>query len=93
MRDNPEIFHDSNVNTIVGKIKGKVQNENYDDFLVKMLSVIDPQGTNFASLEDIHKGFTQLGIILSEMEVMSLIGSLRKKGNYYSMEDLFNLVK
>ena len=56
---------------------------------------IFPQGRIIKEpvIKDIHKGFTQLGIILSEMEVMSLIGSLRKKGNYYSMEDLFNLVK
>jgi len=34
-----------------------------------------------------------MGIILSDMEVMTLIGNLRREGNVYSMEDLFNLIK
>ena len=94
MRDNPEVFRDSDINNIVNnKIKGRVQEENYDDFLVKMLAVIDPHGSNYASADDIQKGFIKMGIILSDMEVMTLIGNLRREGNVYSMEDLFNLIK
>jgi hypothetical protein len=58
-----------------------------------MLSVIDPKGINYSTGDDIQKGFAQLGIILSDMEIMSIVSNLRKKGNSYSMEDLFNLVK
>ena len=93
MRDNPEVFRDSNVTNIINKIKSKTQGENGDDFLINMLSVIDPRGTNFANSDNIQKGFAQLGVLLSDMEVMSLVGNLRRIGNTYSMEDLFNLVK
>ena len=93
MRDNPEVFRDSDVMNILNKIKRKTEGENGDDFLVKMLSVIDPKGINYSTGDDIQKGFAQLGIILSDMEIMSLVSNLRKKGNSYSMEDLFNLVK
>ena len=69
------------------------QSDNGDEFLVRMLSIIDPRGTDFASSDDIQKGFSQLGIQLSDMEIINLVNNLRKVGNLYSMEDLFNLVK
>ncbi len=93
MRDNPEVFRDSDIKNIINKIRNKTIGESGDDFLVRMLSVIDPKGINYATADDIQRGFTQLGIILSNMEIMSLVGNLRRKGNSYSMEDLFNLVK
>ena len=93
MRDNPEVFRDSDIKNIINKIRNKTIGESGDDFLIRMLSVIDPKGINYATADDIQRGFTQLGIILSNMEIMSLVGNLRRKGNSYSMEDLFNLVK
>ena len=93
MRDNPEDFRDSNVNNVINRIKMATQNDNGDEFLVRMLSIIDPNGTDFATSDNIQKGFSQLGIQLSDMEIMSLVNNLRRVGNSYSMEDLFNLVK
>ena len=93
MRDNPEDFRDSNVNNVINRIKMATQNDNGDEFLVRMLSIIDPNGIDFATSDNIQKGFSQLGIQLSDMEIMSLVNNLRRVGNSYSMEDLFNLVK
>jgi len=93
MRDNPEDFRDSNFENIINRIKMVTQSDNGDEFLVRMLSIIDPRGTDFASSDDIQKGFSQLGIQLSDMEIINLVNNLRKVGNLYSMEDLFNLVK
>ena len=93
MRDNPDDFRDSNFENIINRIKMITQNENGDEFLIKMLSIIDPKGTDYASSDDIQKGFSQLGIQLSDMEMINLVNNLRRVGNLYSMEDLFNLVK
>ena len=45
------------------------QNDNGDEFLVRMLSIIDPNGIDFATSDNIQKGFSQLGIQLSDMEI------------------------
>ena len=93
MRDNPEVFRNNDAKNIINKIRSKIDEENGDEFLVRMLSVIDPKGINYATANDIQRGFAQLGIILSNLDIMSLVSNLRREGNSYSMEDLFNLVK
>ena len=93
MRDNPDDFKDSNFENIINRIKMITQSDNGDEFLIRMLNIIDPKGTDYASSDDIQKGFSQLGIQLSDMEMINLVNNLRRVGNLYSMEDLFNLVK
>ena len=53
MRDNPEVFRNNDVKNIINKIRSKIDEENGDEFLVRMLSVIDPKGINYATANDI----------------------------------------
>ena len=67
--------------------------KSFDDYLVKMLKTVDPQGKNYVSKEEIDNGFKQLGLYLSPQEIITLTDKLRiNNDNNFSMEDLYNLV-
>ena len=95
MRDNPEVFRDSDMNAIYERIHAVADKQigDYDEFLVKMLATIDPMGTNWATSDAIESGFKTLGITLSPQQVSTICGFLRREGMNYSMEDLFYLMK
>ena len=58
-----------------------------------MLKVIDPQGKNYASKQEIENGFKSLGVYLTAQEIITLTDRLRmNNNNEFSMEDLYNLV-
>ena len=92
MESNSDIFIDSNIQNILSRIKigSKSNFEDYNDFLVHLLHVIDPKGINFASKEEIENGFKTFKIYLSEQEIETILNKLRNTGNKYSMEDLYN---
>ena len=94
MIDNPEVFKDSNITHVVGRLRVPAnQNESFEDYLVKMLKVIDPQGKNYASKQEIENGFKSLGVYLTAQEIITLTDRLRmNNNNEFSMEDLYNLV-
>ena len=52
--------------------------------------MVDPQGNNYASKDDIINGFKSFKVYLSEQELDTLISKLNTKGGMYSMEDLYN---
>ena len=94
MRDNSEVFKDSDINLIYNRIHAVAQKQgDEDEFLVKMLAYIDPNGTNWANSDAIENGFKALGVTLSPQQVSTICGCLRREGMNYSMEDLFNLMK
>ena len=91
MISNKEIFRDADIKNVVDRIK-LVSNDftDFDEFLVHLLFVIDPKGTNFVSKDDIINGLKTFGVYLSEQEISTLISRLNRSGNLYSMEDLYN---
>lgn len=94
MRDNAEIFRDSDPSEVVERIRtagGKF--ESMDKYLIEILKVIDPTGAGYVPSESIREGFKQFNLYLSTQELITLTDELRKdeKGNY-SMEDLYNLI-
>ena len=94
MRDNSEVFKDSDINLIYNRIHAVAQKQgDEDEFLVKMLAYIDPNGTNWANSDAIEAGFKSLGVTLSPQQVSTICGFLRREGMNYNMEDLFNLMK
>lgn len=94
MIDNPEVFKDSDITHVIGRLRVPAnQCESFDDYLVKMLKTVDPQGKNYVSKEEIDNGFKQLGLYLSPQEIITLTDKLRiNNDNNFSMEDLYNLV-
>lgn len=93
MRDNAEIFTDSNINNVLLRMReGAAKFDNDEDYLVKMLKAVDPQGKDWATKEEIANGFKQFGVYLTEQELITLTDELRRKDNEYSMEDMYNLI-
>ena len=66
MRDNPEVFKDSDMNFIYDRIHAVVQNK-----LISwlMLATIDPIGTNWTNSDAIELGFKTLDVTLSPLQV------------------------
>lgn len=58
MRENPEVFTDSNVDSIVSRLR-LVSNKHssYEEFLISCLRNIDPQGNEYVFKESIVEGF------------------------------------
>ncbi len=94
MHDNPEIFIDSDINMIVSRIlDGKSNFESIDEYLVHVLKEIDPNGSNYATRDEIEEGFKKLDVYLTQQELSSLMTELEKNGeDKYSMEKLYNLL-
>ena len=93
MISNPEIFRDADIKNVVNRIKNAaINNNDFEEFLVHLLYVIDPKGNNYCSKDDIVKGIASFGIYLSEQEIFTLLSKLRKEGDLYSMEDLYNYI-
>lgn len=94
MRDNAEIFRDSDITQAVQRIRtASLKYESLEKFLIDLLKVIDPQGKHFVSIEDINEGFKRFNLYLSTQEQTTLTDSLTKNNQgEYSMEDLYNLI-
>ena len=91
MISNKDIFRDADIKNVVNRIRlGTKDFNDFEEFLVHLLYVIDPKGANFASKEDITNGIQSFGVYLSEQEINTLVSRLNRSGNLYSMEDLFN---
>ena len=58
MRENPEVFTDSNVDSIVSRLR-LVSNKHasYEDYLVECLKNIDAKGEEYVTRESIVEGF------------------------------------
>ena len=94
MRDNAEIFRDSDCSEVIARIRtaGNVF-DNFDNYLVAILKGLDPENKGFISSDEILEGFKKFNLYLTTQEMISLTDYLKKdeKGNY-SMEDLYNLI-
>ena len=91
MESNSDIFIDSNIKNVISRIRIGSQGFNdYQDFLIHLLYVIDPKANNYVTKEDIINGFKSFKIYLSEQELDTLISKLRIHDDLYSMEDLYN---
>jgi hypothetical protein len=57
MVDNPEVFRDSDLYAIINRIRvSGYKSPSLEEFVVQVLKVIDPNGTNYVSIEDIGEG-------------------------------------
>ena len=91
MLSNSDIFKDSDIQNIVSRIRlGANEFNDFEDFLVHLLYVVDPKGSNYASKDDIINGVKTFGVFLSEQEISTLLSRLNRNGNLYSVEDLYN---
>ena len=98
MISNKEIFRDADIKNVVDRIK-LVSNDftDFDEFLVHLLFVIDPKGTNFVSKDDIiivvskskgkEKDDSDSG---DKTSYDSTKETYKIKYFLYSMEDLYN---
>ena len=94
MRDNAEIFRDSDCSEVIGRIRtaGNVF-DNMDNYLVAILKGLDPENKGYISSDEILEGFKKFNLYLTTQELISLTDYLRKDENgNYSMEDLYNLI-
>ena len=91
MISNKEIFRDADIKNVVNRIKlGSNEFNDFEEFLVHLIYVIDPKGAHFVSKDDIVNGIKCFGIYLSEQEISTLISRLNRSGNLFSVEDLYN---
>jgi Ca2+-binding EF-hand superfamily protein len=94
MRDNAEIFRDSDCSEVVERIRVSGNNyENMEKYLVDILKVIDPNNKGYVSGEEIREGFKKFNLYLTTQELITLLDYLkRNKDGLYSMEDLYYLI-
>ena len=94
MRDNAEIFRDSDCSEVVERIRVSGNNyENMEKYLVDILKVIDPNNKGYVSGEEIREGFKKFNLYLTTQELITLLDYLkRNKEGLYSMEDLYYLI-
>ena len=94
MRDNAEVFRDSDASGIIERIRlASNKYDNLDKFLIEMLRAIDPSGKGFVNKDTILEGFKRFGLFLTTQELITLTDELRKDANgLCSMEDLYNLI-
>ena len=94
MRDNAEVFRDSDPSGVVERIRlASVKYQSLDRFLIEMLRAIDPSGKGFVAKDAIIEGFKRFGLFLTTQELITLCDALRKDENgLCSMEDLYNLI-
>lgn len=94
MRDNCEIFRDSDPSEVIERIRaagGKF--ESFEKYLIEILRALDPSGAGYVTSEEIKEGFKKFNLHLTPQEMITLTDELKKdaKGKY-SMEDLYNLI-
>ena len=94
MRDNAEIFRDSDCSEVISRIRTAGNCfDNLDNYLIAILKGLDPENKGYISSDEILEGFKKFNLYLTTQELISLTDYLKKdeKGNY-SMEDLYNLI-
>lgn len=93
-RDNADIFKQSDIVHVLSRLRINANKfETFEEYLVKMLKCVDPQGRHFVSKKEISEGFKEFGLFLSPQEIITLTEKLRMNDKEeYSMEDLYNLV-
>jgi len=94
MKDNPELFVDSDLAAVVDRIrKASMKYNTVEEFGVDILAKLDPKSVGFVSKINIQNGLKGFNIFLTTQEMVTLNDSLRKDehGNL-SMEDFYNLV-
>ena len=94
MRDNAEIFRDSDCSEVIERIRTSGNGfNNFDSYLVAILRTLDPQNRGFISSDEICEGFKKFNLYLTQQELISLTDYLKRDENgNYSMEDLYNLI-
>ena len=94
MRDNAEIFRDSDCSEVIERIRTAGNCfDNRETYLVTVLKILDPHNKGFISSDEIKEGFKHFNLYLSTQELISLTDYLKKDENgNYSVEDLYNLL-
>lgn len=94
MRDNAELFRDSDLTQVVQRIRtSSSKYESLEKYLIDVLRVIDPQGKHWVTLNDIIEGLKKFNLYLSVQEQITLTDSLTMDTQgEYSMENLYNLI-
>lgn len=58
MIDNPELFRDSNLDSVVGRLRsGGIRHEKFEDFAIELIQEIDPEGLHYVSIDSVINGF------------------------------------
>ena len=94
MRDNVEIFRDSDCSEVLERIKTSGNGySNFETYLVTILKELIQKNNGYISSDEIKEGLKNFNLYLSIQEVISLTDYLKKdeKGNY-SMEELYNFL-
>ena len=94
MRDNAEIFRDSDCSEVIERIRiSGCRYKTLEEYLIDILRKIDPKNNGFVTSEEISEGFKHFGLYLSTQELITLLENLNKnQEGKYSMEDLYNLI-
>ena len=94
MRDNAEIFRDSDCSEVIGRIRTAGNDfDNLDSYLVAILKCLDPNNKGYISSDEILEGFKKFNLYLTTQELISLTDYLKRDENgNYAMEDLYNLI-
>ena len=94
MRDNAEIFRDSDCSEVIERIRTAGNCfDNRETYFITVLKILDPHNKGFISSDEIKEGFKHFNLYLSTQELISLTDYLKKDENgNYSVEDLYNLL-
>jgi len=94
MKDNPEMFEDSDLTSVIDRIRKSAMKYNIlEEFGVDILSKFDPKGVGYVSKNGIQNGLKEFNIFLSAQEIVTLDDALRHDDNgNLSMEDFYNVV-
>jgi len=94
MKDNPEIFVDSDLLAVIDRIRScSIKFESIEEFVVNLLKALDTEGRNYVPKTDILSGLKNFNLFLSTQEILVLTQVLGTDENGdYSMEDLYNLI-
>jgi hypothetical protein len=57
MTDNPDLFKDTDVVSVVGRIRTAGAKQNLEDYTVSLLKIIDPEASHWVSKDDVISGF------------------------------------
>lgn len=65
MIDNPELFRDSDLSAVLGRIRtAGLKSGNLDDFVVELLKTLDPKAVNYIQKDDLLSGLQKYIIYL-----------------------------
>jgi hypothetical protein len=92
MEDNFEVFPESSIAAVIGKIKkGAGAHRSLQDYVIHLIKTLDTNGDGFLSFDEFRAGLEKLEIFLSEHEVHTIVRKFdHNKDGRISMEEFYN---